>query len=213
MHPESGDSIHPGKPGPSYTVLDGCRRRERPPRLFTLWFPGSAFPGLCKPPTRMWCRSDALFSLFEGLESNPNRKKLCFSSLRPMAFVTVVGGQGVSTLSDAVVFILQVWPSGHPSFLSLQVESPSLPQALRTCTGWRRFSGAPAMPSPSPSPATLTTASRIQCSRDELGWVPRTVSRSLSVPPWCRDTAPSARLSAYSPPISAHCCCTECLMS
>lgn len=118
----------------------------------------------------------------------------CFSFLRPQAFVTEVGGRGVTTLSGAVVFNLQVWPSGHPSFLSLQVESPSLPQALRTCTGWRRFSGAPAMPSPLLSPATLTTASRIQCSREKLGWVPRTVSRSLSVPPWCWDTAPTKAL-------------------
>lgn len=113
--------------------------------------------------------------------------------LCPSAFVTAVEGRGVTTLSGAVVFILQALPSGHPSFLSLQAESPSLPQALRTCTGWRRSSGAPAMPSPLLSPATLTTASRIQCSRDELRWVPRTVSRSLSVPPWCWDTARSTK--------------------
>ncbi|MEJ1284152.1 hypothetical protein NN561_015134 [Cricetulus griseus] len=48
-----------------------------------------------------------------------------------------------------------------------QVESLSLPQALRTCTGWRRSCGAPAMPSPSLSPATLTMASRTQYSRNE----------------------------------------------
>ncbi|XP_007652495.1 2-oxoglutarate and iron-dependent oxygenase domain-containing protein 3 isoform X3 [Cricetulus griseus] len=48
-----------------------------------------------------------------------------------------------------------------------KVESLSLPQALRTCTGWRRSCGAPAMPSPSLSPATLTMASRTQYSRNE----------------------------------------------
>ncbi|XP_036052154.1 2-oxoglutarate and iron-dependent oxygenase domain-containing protein 3 isoform X2 [Onychomys torridus] len=50
-----------------------------------------------------------------------------------------------------------------------KVESHSLPQALRTCTGWRRSSGAPAMPSPLLLLATLTMASRIQYSRNEQG--------------------------------------------
>lgn len=46
-----------------------------------------------------------------------------------------------------------------------QVGCPSSPRGPRTCTGWRRFTGAPATPSPSPSPATPTMASRTQHSR------------------------------------------------
>nr|XP_044600243.1 2-oxoglutarate and iron-dependent oxygenase domain-containing protein 3 isoform X2 [Equus asinus] len=50
-----------------------------------------------------------------------------------------------------------------------KVGCPSSPRGLRTCTGWRRSSGAPATPSPSPSPATPTTASQTQCSRSPRG--------------------------------------------
>ena len=46
-----------------------------------------------------------------------------------------------------------------------QVGCPSSPRGPRTCTGWRRFTGAPATPSPSPSPVTPTMASRTQRSR------------------------------------------------
>lgn len=84
-----------------------------------------------------------------------------------------------------LLFILQVWPRGHLSLLSLslQVESHSLLQVLRTCTEWRKSSGAPATPSPSLSPATLTTASRTQYSRDQLGRVLSTMSGSLFTTP------------------------------
>uniref|UniRef100_A0AC11E3Y0 2-oxoglutarate and iron dependent oxygenase domain containing 3 n=1 Tax=Ovis aries TaxID=9940 RepID=A0AC11E3Y0_SHEEP len=45
-----------------------------------------------------------------------------------------------------------------------KVGYPSSPPGLRTCIGWRRSTGAHAMPSPLPSPATPTTASRTQRS-------------------------------------------------
>lgn len=116
------------------------------------------------------------------------------------------------------VFILQVWLRGHLS-LSLQVESHSLPQALRTCTEWRKSSGAPATPSPSLSPATRTTASRTQYSRDQLGQVLSTMSRSLFMAPSCCDSAVSEKAllgrveCMLISPTSAHCCCSECLMT
>ncbi|XP_030683952.1 2-oxoglutarate and iron-dependent oxygenase domain-containing protein 3 isoform X4 [Nomascus leucogenys] len=46
-----------------------------------------------------------------------------------------------------------------------QVASHSSPRGLRTCTAWRRSTGAPVTPSPSPSAATPTMASRTQRSR------------------------------------------------
>lgn len=59
--------------------------------------------------------------------------------------------------------------SGHLSSLLPQGGSPSSPRGLRTCTGWRRSTGAPGTPSPSPSPATPTTASKTQHSRSWRG--------------------------------------------
>lgn len=55
--------------------------------------------------------------------------------------------------------------SWSPLLSSPQAACPSSPRGLRTCTGWRRFTGAPATPSPSPSPAIPTTASRTRRSR------------------------------------------------
>lgn len=118
----------------------------------------------------------------------------CFTCMDVLsACMSLAPCQGFSILSSTAVFILQTWPRGHHSSLYLQVESPSLPQALRTCTGWRKSSGAPAMPSPLLSPATQTTASRTQYSRDHLGRDLSTMSRSLFMAPLCCDTALSAK--------------------
>ncbi|XP_066877699.1 2-oxoglutarate and iron-dependent oxygenase domain-containing protein 3 isoform X2 [Kogia breviceps] len=73
-----------------------------------------------------------------------------------------------------------------------KVGCPSSPRGPRTCTEWRRFTGAPATPSPSPSPATPTMASRTQRSRS----TGRPVQQSCRKQP-CWTHTPSLSLSPF----------------
>nr|XP_017496962.2 2-oxoglutarate and iron-dependent oxygenase domain-containing protein 3 isoform X4 [Manis javanica] len=65
----------------------------------------------------------------------------------------------------------------------LCVGCPSSPQGLRTCTGWRRSTGAPATLSPSPSPATPTTPSQTRRPRSTGPLLPGGPQQHLPLPP------------------------------
>ncbi|XP_036853214.2 2-oxoglutarate and iron-dependent oxygenase domain-containing protein 3 isoform X3 [Manis javanica] len=64
-----------------------------------------------------------------------------------------------------------------------KVGCPSSPQGLRTCTGWRRSTGAPATLSPSPSPATPTTPSQTRRPRSTGPLLPGGPQQHLPLPP------------------------------
>ncbi|XP_005001538.1 2-oxoglutarate and iron-dependent oxygenase domain-containing protein 3 isoform X1 [Cavia porcellus] len=58
--------------------------------------------------------------------------------------------------------------TAHDEYWHAHVDKVGFPSSLRgprTCTGWKRSAGAPAMPSPLPSPVTPTMALRTRLSR------------------------------------------------